>query len=50
MALDADDRFIYDQGRGRLYYDADGSGEGDMELMAKFGRGTEISVDDFDVI
>ena len=35
---EADDRVIYDTQSGRLYYDADGSGEGEAQILATFTR------------
>ena len=45
-AAEADDRLIYDQDAGRLWYDADGDGAGVVELVARFDPGTVITVDD----
>ncbi|MEO0914407.1 MAG: LamG-like jellyroll fold domain-containing protein, partial [Pseudomonadota bacterium] len=50
-AREADDRLIYHHSEGLLYYDADGSGtEFDMELVARFGRGTQVTIDDITTI
>jgi Ca2+-binding RTX toxin-like protein len=34
--VDADDRIIYDPAKGELYYDADGSGAEQAQLIATF--------------
>ncbi|ACL61621.1 calcium-binding protein [Methylobacterium nodulans] len=41
-AQDPDDYLIYDQGAGRLWYDADGNGGGYKQLIATFERGTYL--------
>ncbi|EDL49208.1 hypothetical protein ED21_21049 [Erythrobacter sp. SD-21] len=41
-ADDADDRIIYDQTTGNLYFDADGNGEGEQILVANLGKGTVL--------
>jgi Ca2+-binding RTX toxin-like protein len=49
--IDADDRIIYDQSTGKLYYDADGSGTAHgLILFADFVDGTVLGVSDFSVI
>ena len=50
VATEADQRLIYDQGAGALYYDADGSGEGAAVLIAEFLDWTVLTADDFKVI
>ncbi|WP_263624492.1 calcium-binding protein [Salipiger bermudensis] len=46
-AADADDRFIYDQSTGRLWYDADGSLNGSSQaLVFDLGNGTALQADD----
>ncbi len=46
-ALEADDRLIYNQAQGVLYYDADGNGDAaGLEMVARFGAGTALTVDD----
>ncbi|MBN9022869.1 MAG: hypothetical protein J0H08_12420 [Rhizobiales bacterium] len=45
-AADADDRIIYDQKTGSLYYDADGSGAGAQVQFADLGAGTKLKVAD----
>ena len=49
-AADADDRLIYDQGTGRLFYDADGNGTGAAVLFAQFAAGTALAASDFVVV
>jgi Ca2+-binding RTX toxin-like protein len=52
-ANDPDDRIIYDQSTGKLYYDADGSGAGAQVQFALVGTGTThpvLSASDFLVI
>lgn len=46
-ANDADDRIIYDQTSGRLFYDADGSGSDAAVLFASLGAGTVLAASDF---
>jgi Ca2+-binding RTX toxin-like protein len=46
-AADANDRIIYDQASGRIWYDADGSGAGEQVLFAEVTDGTELSRLDF---
>lgn len=49
-ALDADDRILYDQGAGALYYDADGSGVTDAQLFAQLVPGTVLGADAINVV
>ena len=49
-AADADDRIIYDQATGALYYDADGNGAGAAIQFASLGAGTVLTSTDFAVI
>ncbi len=49
-AQDADDRIVYDQGSGALYYDADGSGNGAAVQFATVNAGTIVVASDFTVI
>ena len=46
-AADADDRIIYDQATGNLYYDADGNGAGAQLLFAQLIAGAPITNADF---
>jgi serralysin len=48
-AQDGDDRIIYDQAAGNLFYDADGTGAGVQLLFARLTPGTELSYSDFAV-
>ena len=45
-ANDADDRFIYDQASGDLFFDADGNGAAAQVLIANLGAGTAFAADD----
>ena len=45
-----DDRVIYDSEAGRLYYDADGSGTGEAQLIATVGIYGDLVASDFTVI
>ena len=49
-AADADDRLVYDQATGRLFFDADGNGSGAAVLFAQFGAGTVLAASDFVVV
>ncbi len=49
-ALDGDDRIVYDQATGRLFYDADGSGAGAATLFAIVGVSTALTAASFDVL
>ena len=49
-AADADDRIVYNQATGGLFYDADGSGAGAMVLFAVVAGGQPIAAADFTVI
>lgn len=46
-AQDADDRIVYDQDTGALYYDADGNGAGAAVQFAQFKAGTALKADYF---
>ena len=49
-ATDADDRFVYDQANGNLYFDADGSGSGAQVLMAILPNHDAIAATDFIIV
>ena len=49
-AHDTDDRIIYDQASGALYYDADGSGAGAAVLFATLAGDPLIAASEFTVI
>jgi Ca2+-binding RTX toxin-like protein len=49
-AHDADDRIIYDQATGSLYYDADGNGAGAAILFATLANHQAVAASDFTVI
>ena len=49
-AHDADDRIIYDQASGNLYYDADGNGAGAALLFATLQGAPALTAGDFTVI
>jgi Ca2+-binding RTX toxin-like protein len=48
-ALDASDRFIFDQASGQLWFDADGSGAGAQELLATFDQNATVAADDIEI-
>ena len=50
VAIDADDRIIYDPTTGALYYDADGNGSGAAVQFAVVHEGINITASDFYVI
>ena len=50
-AVDANDKIIYDQATGALYYDADGSGTGSAAVQfAQLNAGTVLTLSDFNII
>ncbi|HYI65013.1 MAG TPA: hypothetical protein VEW71_09025, partial [Allosphingosinicella sp.] len=49
-AADADDRIIYDQSTGALYFDADGSGDGAAVQFATLQGGPSLTAADFVVV
>ena len=49
-AHDADDRIVYNQTTGQLYYDADGSGAGGAELVATIQGAPAVVAPDIRVI
>lgn len=46
VATEADDRILYDQASGRLFYDEDGVGGSAATLIARLGAGTVLTSDD----
>ncbi|WP_310618630.1 M10 family metallopeptidase C-terminal domain-containing protein [Flexibacterium corallicola] len=50
VARDASDRIIYDTDSGALFYDADGSGDGDAIQFARLDSGLNLAADDFVII
>ncbi len=49
-AADADDRIVYDQASGTLYFDADGNGAAPKVLFAVLDAGTVVTASDFFVV
>ncbi|WP_081979638.1 calcium-binding protein [Pseudooceanicola atlanticus] len=49
VAQDGNDRFIFDQGTGRLWFDADGSGAGTQQLVATFEQNAVVTATDFEI-
>ena len=49
-ALDGDDRIIYDQETGEMWYDADGNGVQEAQLFAKLAANTALSASDFELV
>jgi len=49
-AQDADDRIVYDQASGQLFYDADGNGAGAQMLFATLSGNPVLTASDFIVI
>ena len=50
VATDSNDRIIYDNDSGELYYDADGNGSGAAQQFATLSSGLALRFDDFDVV
>lgn len=50
QAHDADDRIIYDKLTGKLWYDADGSGQGAAIQFAQLDKGLIVTETDFSII
>ncbi|MGX7894896.1 calcium-binding protein [Tsuneonella sp. HG222] len=49
-AGDSNDRFVYDQASGKLYFDADGNGSGAPVLMAMFLNHDPVAASDFVIV
>ncbi|GHC50032.1 calcium-binding protein [Neogemmobacter tilapiae] len=49
-AKDAGDRIIYDEATGRIWYDADGNGNGKAVLFANVAGGTDLTNADFHIV
>jgi len=49
-AKDKNDYVVYDQKKGVLYYDADGSGKGKQVEIATFSNKAKLTIDDFFVV
>jgi Ca2+-binding RTX toxin-like protein len=49
-AHDADDRIVYDTDSGALFYDVDGSGEGEAIQFAQLNANLRLSASDFIII
>lgn len=49
-AKDANDHIVYDEGTGRVYFDADGGGGAKKILFAKVDKGTSLSHKDFAMV
>ena len=47
VAQDAQDRILYDQGSGRIFYDADGAGGVEAVLFARVEAGLDLANTDF---
>lgn len=45
-AADANDRFVFDQGSGQLWFDIDGAGGAEQQLVAMFERNAVVTADD----
>ncbi|MFB0873315.1 MULTISPECIES: calcium-binding protein [unclassified Sphingobium] len=50
VAIEADDRILYDAASGAIYYDADGDGAGAAMLFAQVTPGTALTNADFVVV
>jgi len=49
-AHDRNDRFVYDQSKGALYYDPDGTGAKDQIKIAQFKKNMVLKLDDLFVV
>ena len=46
----ADTRLIYDAQRGRLYWDADGTGAAEAEMIARMNQRSDLAFEDFELL
>jgi Ca2+-binding RTX toxin-like protein len=49
-ALDADDRLIFNQSTGDLYYDPDGTGSADATVVATLTGGATLHASDIVIV
>ena len=49
QAQDANDRFIFDRASGQLWFDADGTGAADQQLIATFERNALVTASDIEI-
>ena len=50
LPADGNDRLLYNQVTGQLFFDADGNGAGAAFLFATLGAGTVLAASDFVVV
>ena len=49
VAADADDRFVFDQASGRLWFDGDGAGGAVQELVATFEQNALVTAANIEI-